>query len=97
MPLFKMTVRAKEDLLGIARTTEAKWGRNQRKLYLQQFDEAFHSLAHSPDLGRTCGDIRKGYFKYPQGSHLIFYRQGATADIEIIRVLHKRMDVALHL
>ncbi len=53
-------------------------------------------LAQEPHLGRVCDEIRQGYRKHHVGRHLIFYRQVA-AHIEIIRILHKRMDVESHL
>jgi plasmid stabilization system protein ParE len=40
--------------------------------------------------------IRKGYRVYHVGRHLIFYRQ-KSPGIEIIRILHDRMDVETHL
>jgi len=97
MPSFRLTKKAREDLIGISRYTEITWGRNQRRFYLKQLDAAFHALAVNPDLGRRCNEIRQGYFKYRQDSHVIFYRLGLESTIEIIRVLHKRMDSGLHL
>ncbi|HAS6074035.1 type II toxin-antitoxin system RelE/ParE family toxin, partial [Vibrio vulnificus] len=46
-----------------------------------------------PDIGKACDEIRDGYRKFPQGSHVIFYRQIGSQNIEIIRILHKSMDV----
>jgi len=96
MATFKVTNKAKEDLIGIARFTEATWGRDQRKLYLKQLDSTFHALAENPSLGRKCDEIRQAYYKYPDGSHVIFFRLGTDSSIDIIRILHKRMDVASH-
>jgi len=42
--------------------------------------------------GKPCDEIRPGYRKFPQGSHLIFYRNGSDGVIEIIRILHGSMD-----
>jgi toxin ParE1/3/4 len=42
-----------------------------------------------------CDDIRPGYCKYQVGRHLIFYRQ-VSDGLEIVRVLHDRMDVETH-
>jgi toxin ParE1/3/4 len=53
-------------------------------------------LAEQPQLGDARDDIRKGYGVYHVGRHLIFYRQ-KPAEIEIIRILHDRMDVETHL
>lgn len=97
MPTFKLSKKAKDDLLGIARYTEQTWGREQRRLYLKKLDSTFYALAANPELGSPCDDIRSGYFKRRESSHLIFYRRGTNSNIEIIRVLHKRMDEALHL
>lgn len=82
-----------EDLVQIARYSEKTWGRAQRVSYLRQLDLLFHALADNPSLGRPCDDVRPGYFKHPEGSHIVYYRLGASGAVEIIRVLHKRMDV----
>ncbi|MCA2019021.1 type II toxin-antitoxin system RelE/ParE family toxin, partial [Vibrio tritonius] len=47
----------------------------------------------NPDIGKTCDDIREGYRKFPQGSLVIFYQQIGSQSIQIIRILHKSMDV----
>lgn len=94
---FRLTNKAREDLIGIARHTERTWGREQRIRYLKQLDSAFHTLAKNPASGHPCDDIKPGYYKHPESRHLVFYRLGNDSTIEIIRVLHKRMDVAQHL
>ncbi len=93
MKPFKLTVSAKADLKDIALFTQRKWGKEQRNLYLKQFDESFWMLSENPVLGRRCDEIRDGYRKFPQGSHVIFYRQTDSQEILIIRILHKNMDV----
>ena len=56
---------------------------------------AIESLAKGIKTGRKT-DIRAGYLKYSVGQHLIFYRQ-ADAGLDIIRILHQRMDCDRHL
>lgn len=94
---FRLTAKAKKDLKRIAKVTQAKWGKEQRNIYLKQFDDAFHQLANKPELGKACDFIRTGYRNYPQASHIIFYKYGTDSKIEIIRILHKRMDVSSQL
>ena len=53
-------------------------------------------LVHEPELGRACDEIRQGYRKHHVGRHLIFYRLIAS-QIEIIRILHDRMDIDSHI
>lgn len=97
MKPFVLTRRTKADLYAIAIYTEQQWGREQRNLYLKQFDEAFHVLADAPLAGRDCDYIKTGYRKFPQGSHIIFYKAGTKSTIEIVRILHKSMDVEAQL
>ena len=93
MKPFQLTVKAKEDLRDIAVFTTRRWGKEQRNIYLKQFDESFWLLAESPDIGKPCDEIRIGYRKFPQGSHVIFYQQVGNQQILVVRILHKSMDV----
>ena len=93
MKLFELTKEAKDDLRKIARYTERRWGRDQRFLYIKQFDDIFRSLAKTFSIGKKCDYIKKGYRKFPQGSHIIFYRENKSSKIIVIRILHKNMDV----
>jgi len=97
MARFGIKATAKADLKGIAKFTEQTWGREQRNKYLTEFDQAFHRLAENNALGKVCDHIRAGYRAFPVGSHIIFYKIGDGHLVEIIRILHKRMDVSSRL
>lgn len=97
MPTFSLTKRALDDLREIGRYTQERWGRDQRRNYLSQLDRYFHALAENPSQGKRCDEIRPGYRKFPSGRHVIFYRVVNIGTIEIVRVLHERMDVDNHL
>ncbi len=90
---FHLTRQAKADLKEIAYYTQKIWGREQRNRYLQTIDEAFHELSQTPEKGRNCDDIREGYQKYGIGKHFIFYRVTEPHHIEIVRILHGRMNL----
>ncbi len=94
---FTLTSKAKSDLKEIARYTQERWGREQRDLYLRMLDSCIRQLAARPDQGSDCSEIRAGYRKLIAGRHLIFYRQPDTDAIEIVRILHGRMDIDTHL
>ena len=96
MTPFRLTLKAKNDLKNIAIYTEAEWGKEQRNLYLKDFDNTFRKLSETPDIGKSCDFVKQGYKKFPQGSHIIFYKYGETSRIEIIRILHKKMDTDKH-
>jgi toxin ParE1/3/4 len=94
MPHFKIKATARADLKGIAVYTEQTWGRERRNSYLTELDQAFQKLADNSELGQSCDHIRSGYRVFPVGSHLIFYKLASDKSPEIIRVLHKRMNVS---
>jgi toxin ParE1/3/4 len=93
MAAFKVSQKAYSDLLEIGRYTEKEWGRLKRLDYLQEINQCFLQIADTPETGSTCNDIRPGYRKFPKASHVIFYMQGDDGTVEIIRVLHKSMDI----
>ena len=94
---FYLTRKAKADLKSIGRYTQKIWGVNQRNTYLTEIDRAFHDISNNPNIGRNCDYIRSGYRKYKVGKHYIFYREVSIEEVEIVRVLHERMDISRHL
>ena len=97
MESFCLTEAAKADLKSIATYTQRRWSKTQRKVYAKQFDDAFHMLANNPETGINCDFIKQGYRKFPNASHVIFYRSLCETNIHIVRILHKRMDVVRQL
>ena len=96
MAQFTLREKAETDLLSIGRYTQKKWGIKQRNRYLNQIDPTFSLLADNPDNGKKCDHIKQGYFKYTVGKHDIYFRKIETR-MEIVRILHQRMDVNQHL
>lgn len=88
---FWVTRRARIDLLDIARYTLEEWGAEQVQDYLRALDRRFAFLAERPGVGKSCDEVRAGYRRYPQGSHVVFYR-AVEGGIEIVRVLHRAQD-----
>lgn len=93
MSKFKLSGKAKSDLMKIAKYTQLTWGIAQRNDYLIQLDNTFHQLAGEPKLGVSCDYLREGYRKRLHGSHVIYYKEHKPNQILIIRILHKCMDV----
>ena len=97
MRRFRLSSAADADLRKIAEHTLQRWGEAQRDAYINELFDAFGRLADTPQIATTADGIREGYRKFPQGSHVIFFRSSDTHTLEIIRVLHKRMDADAHL
>lgn len=53
-------------------------------------------LADAPDRGRSADEINPGLWRHRCESHVIFYRY-ADHGIDIVRVLHAKMNWAAHL
>jgi toxin ParE1/3/4 len=93
MNKFLLSSKAKTDLIKIAKYTQLTRGIAQRNDYLKVLDSIFQLLANEPELGLNCDYIREGYSKYPQASHVIYYKEYKNSQIFIVRILHKSMDV----
>lgn len=89
---FRITPRARADLLAIGRYTLQIWGRNQRDIYLRNLDKRFQWLADNPRLGQHRTDVQEGHYSFLEGAHLVFYilREGG---IDIIGIPHQNMDI----
>ncbi len=92
---FRVSRAARQDLLRIGRFTEHRWGKAKRNHYLGQLDAASALISENDSIGNICDEISLGYRKFPEGSHIIYYR--VTDMVEIIRILHERMDPDSHL
>lgn len=96
MTRFVLSPLARADLGQIWDYTEQRWGANQAETYLRRLQAAIELVAADPDQGRRCDEIRPGYRKHPAGSHILFYRL-LPDGIDILRILHRRMDFERHL
>jgi toxin ParE1/3/4 len=97
MAQYSLSPLALEDLKDIWRYGAAAWGQAKAEQYGEKLLDAFDLLAGNPRVGQPMDHIRAGYRRHPVGSHLIFYRVGMSACVEVIRILHQGMDTERHL
>lgn len=96
MMRYRITPLAARHLKEIAKFTLQTWGKQRRDAYILDIRDRIEWLCENPRFGRSRPEIGDDIFSYPQGSHIIFCRLLAE-HIDIIGVLHKRMDYAAHL
>ena len=96
MRKLRLSDAAQRDLTDIAEYTERVWGTEQKRVYLDRLSERFQYIRAHPTQGTPRDNLQLGSRSLPSGSHLIFYRMTPDA-IEIVRVLHRRMDLRRHL
>lgn len=97
MSRYLLSPAAQADLEHIWDYTAQRWDVDQAEEYLRELQRAIERVAANPRLGRPCDEIRPGYLKLTAGSHRLFYRITAEGVIDVVRVLHQRMDVDRHL
>ena len=93
---FRLSPRAQADVEDIWDYTARTWGIDQAETYVGRLGQHIALIADHPELGYPCSDIRSGYYRFPCGEHVAFYRIVSNI-IEIVRILHKRMDTHRHL
>lgn len=95
---LRVSREAANDLEDIWLYTVEHWSVEQADRYLGLLKGGFDLILNDPKAGRDFGDVRDGYLALGVGSHLIFYRLHlADPTVEIIRVLHERMDIKARL
>ena len=96
MSNIRLSPMAKADLSAIWDYTQAKWGAQQAEIYTLELWQAIKNETTALSNSVDCSDIRKGYKKAIYGAHIIFFKP--TADgIDVIRILHQRMNSPQHL
>lgn len=93
---YRLTPAAQRDLSSIWDFTQDRWGLGQAEIYTLEIREALERVAADPERGRRIDQIRSDYRRYSVGSHLIYYVERNRA-IDVIRILHQRMDPTRHL
>ena len=96
MSRYLLSPAAQADLGQIWDYTHDRWGVDQAEEYLRELQRAIERAAANPRIGRACDEIRPGYRKLAAGSHTLFYQVTAEGVIDVVRVLHQRMDVDRH-
>ena len=91
---YRLSKKARKDLQGIWLYSNRNWSLEQADIYVRLLLDEMERLAANPGSGRNRSDLRANYKCSPIKSHLIFYQTiSRKKEIEIIRILHKRMDI----
>ena len=69
-----------------------RWGVEQMDTYMRDLDRRFSFLPENPNAGKSIARIAPGFRRFPQGSHVVFYRMRGDL-IEIVRILHRQQLV----
>ncbi len=90
-PRLIIAPRARQDLRSIRLYGLKPWGSAQATSYLATLSDGFSRLQNHPLIGRSRDDLGPGLRSWPIGHHVIYYQRG-TDQLEIVRILHQRID-----
>lgn len=97
MSRYLLSPKAAADLSDIWDYSARQWGNAQADRYVLAMRDTCKALASAQLPGHDADFIRSGYRRQACGSHVLFYRIAGNGDVEIIRILHQRMDVQVQL
>ena len=89
---WRLRPLAEVDIEAIADYTAANWGQTQALRYLNELRAGFDQLCIDTWRGSPVFDRHDSMLRYRVGGQIVvFGREGAAVDI--VRVLHERMDI----
>jgi len=93
MAKYRVSKEAENDLKNLWHYTAQKWSIKQAEIYIKLLLEEFKRLTKNPYNERNYSGVRKDYFGTKVKSHVVFFKIALKNEIEIIRVLHEKMDL----
>jgi toxin ParE1/3/4 len=112
MARFRLSRPAQADLAGILATSAERWGIESRRRYAARLATAMRTIAANPkgpttrDRSELLPGIRSFHVRHARSNdpeakvrrpvHVFYYRVVQPGSIEIVRVLHERMEPSRH-
>lgn len=95
MAEIRFTRKAVEDLSDIWNYTADIWSERQADTYYELLIASCRKLAGNPVLfGREYRDFGERIYGFKVNKHIVFYRILPDTGIEVVRILHERMDMS---
>lgn len=92
-----LSPKAKADLSEVWDYTYSEWGVEQAEKYIRDLWSVMQEQARELTKSVDIGDVRKGYRKVRSGSHVIFFKVTREGVVDVVRILHQKMDFDRHL
>jgi toxin ParE1/3/4 len=94
---IRLRPSAEKDFVDIGKYSRKEWSEVQAQNYLQGLLQTIRQIGERPLAGRQLVGIRAGYHCRRSGSHLIFYIVKPDEPVEVVRILHEKLDIRRHL
>jgi toxin ParE1/3/4 len=96
MKTLVISPRATADIDEIYDYTEDHWGQDQAEDYTFGIRTVLQDVCRGTRSGKSINEILRGACSLSYRSHYLIYRE-RPHSIVLIRILHRRMQVARHL
>ncbi len=93
MANYILTNKAVEDLSKIWDYTVEVWSETQADKYYYMLLDCCEELAEEKLSGKNYYEVKADLLGFRAGQHIIFYRKLKGNKVEIVRILHSRMDL----
>ena len=94
MANYRLTNKAVEDLTDIWNYTFDEWSEHQADDYYNMLISSCQEIATNPYLlSKRYDEIFNGLRGFKASKHILFFRMLDSGDVEILRILHERMDL----
>ncbi len=93
MAKYHLTNKAVEDLSDIWNYTVDVWSEKQADKYYAMLLDYCKELSAQPQRGKQYDIVRINLLGYKAGRHIIFYKIISDREIEVVRILHHKMDI----
>jgi toxin ParE1/3/4 len=93
MSEYIINEKALEDINNIWIYTAENWSIQKADRYYNLIYDEIEYIVRNFEIASDFWKIRKSYKYSKVKSHLIFFKKDKNNEIEVVRVLHERMDI----
>lgn len=110
MARFRISRPAREDLEHILEVSLERWGEDGQERTRELLEAAVHAIVSDPegpltrDRGLLGAGLRSFHLRHARRAHgvhdpvhIIYFRRTRSPSIDVVRILHERMDPTAHL
>ncbi len=90
---YLISGKANQDIEKIWLYTFENWSIEQADRYYNLILDEIEFISENVESGKSVDYIKTGYRASIVKSHIIFYKKSRKNIVEIIRVLHQKMDI----
>ncbi len=92
MAEYRLSIRARQQLIDIYEFTSAAFGTYQAEAYHAGLERTFGLLADFPRIGQSVDELATGHQRFQFQSHNIFYTE-EPAYVLIRAIYHRAQDI----